>query len=379
MRISALNETGSGDLRCAVTPESARKLLGMDGIELCVESGLGSGANLHDDAFRDAGCEVLDDRVSMLSSSDVLLGVAPPDEGDVAIMREGSVYIGFCDVKRDPSLADRFASRGVSVLSLECLPRTTLAQSIDALSSQHSLAGYAMVLAAGAQFRKILPMMITPSGTLAPARVLVIGAGVAGLQAIATAKRLGARVEAFDVRPETKEQCESLGARFVDVDLGDTGGEGGYAGALTEEQRAKQQAALTSRVAASDIVITTAAVPGRQAPRIIMSEMIEPMRAGSVIVDYGAPTGGNVEGSRAGETVVTDTGVSIIGVGFPLNDVATDASRMYASNLVSLFEYTDSVLEEGVFDLLRLLEADDPLVKPCLAVHKGQLVEGASS
>lgn len=379
MKIVALNEHSTGDLRGAISPDSVKRLLAVEGVEVAGESGLGGGAHLCDSSLSEAGCEISGDRAALAASADVLFGVAPPDGATVASMKNGAFYAGFCDILRDPAMAERFVNAGVSVLSLERLPRTTRAQPIDALSSQHSLAGYAMVLTAARCFTKIMPMMVTPSGTLAPARVLIIGAGVAGLQAIATAKRLGARVEAFDVRTETKEQVESLGARFVEVDLGETGGEGGYAGELTDAQRESQQKALAARVAAADIVITTAAVPGRSAPRILSADMLGPMRSGSVVVDYGAPTGGNVEGAVAGRTVVTDNGVSIIGVQHPLNDVATDATRMYASNLAALIEHAASVAEDGRVDFARLVESEDPLVRPCTVIHKGRVLVGESS
>ncbi len=340
MRIVGLTETDPGEPRAAVTPESAARLGRLPGAHVVVQAGIGAGIRVPDEAYADAGAEVAPDVPSALADADVLLRVGPPTDAELAALPRGCVRAGFLDVFRGEEDVRRLAAAGAAAVSLELLPRTTRAQAMDALSSQHSLAGYAMAVLGADRLDRVLPMMVTPSGTLKPATVLVIGAGVAGLQAIATARRLGARVEAFDTRPDTREQVESLGARFVDVDLGDGGGEasGGYARELTDEQRRRQAEGLARHVATADVVITTAAVFGRPAPRIVTAEMVAGMRPGAVVVDYAASSGGNVEGTVPGEEIVTDGGVRIVGRHNYAALVARDASAMYANNLAAFVE-----------------------------------------
>lgn len=387
MRVVAMAEGYAGEPRVAIAPESVSKWLSIgrrrDGQgpshTVGIEAGAGAGSGFSDDDYRRAGAEVVGDRSALLGGADVVVRVSEPDAGAVGQMRPGSVYAGFLGVYSNGAGLGALAERGVSGLALELMPRTTRAQTMDAISSQHSLAGYAMVVLAAQRLGRVMPMMVTPSGTLQAARVLVIGAGVAGLQAIATARRLGARVEAFDTRPATREQVESLGARFIEIDLGGTGeGAGGYARELTAEQQAAQRAALAKSVARADVVITTAAVPGRRAPVIVTGEMLGEMSAGSVVVDYAAATGGNVEGTRAGEEVVTAGGVKLIGLRNYAGLLAADASRMMSANFVALVRHICGAEGQGP-QIGALLGAGDEIVAGCLAVHGGRAVHAAAA
>ncbi|MCB1615051.1 MAG: NAD(P) transhydrogenase subunit alpha [Pseudomonadales bacterium] len=292
-----------------------------------------------------------------------------PGLEEVGKLKKGSIHISFLDPFNEHELVDAFTEAGVTAISMEMIPRTTRAQKMDALSSQASLAGYAMVLLAADRLDKILPMMMTPAGTISPSRVFVIGAGVAGLQAIATAKRLGARVDAFDTRPVVKEQVESLGGKFVEIDLGETGQtEGGYAKALTEEQLELQKQGQKKVMAQSDIVITTAQLFGRKAPVVVTKDMLEVMKPGSVVVDLAVESGGNVEGSVAGEEVNIG-GVRVIGLTNMPGRVAVNASQMYSANLHNLvLEYWDQ--ESSSFQL----NLEDDILKGCIITHDGALI-----
>ena len=368
MLIFAPQETDPHEPRAAATPETAARLVKL-GASVAVESGIGGGANYPDAAYEKAGAAVRDDRAAALRKADIVLRVRQPPADEVALLKQGAIHISFLDPFNETALVDALAQQGVSAISMELVPRSTRAQKLDALSSQHSIAGYSMVLMAADQLKTILPMMVTPSGTLQPARVFVIGAGVAGLQAIATAKRLGSRVEAFDTRPDVAEQVESLGARFVKVDLGETGQtEQGYAKALTPEQLEKQRLAMADRCAQSDIVITTAQLFGRKAPVVVTADMVQRMKPGSIIVDYAVESGGNVEGSRPGEDVNAD-GVLIIGYRNIPGRLATSASQMYANNLYNFVaEFWDA--EGSSFTLNR----DDEIISGSLVTHGGETV-----
>lgn len=368
MLIFAPKETDPNEPRAAVTPDTAARLVKL-GASLAVESGIGGGAFYPDATYETAGAAVRTDREAALGEADIVLRVRKPPAEEVALLKQGAVHISFLDPFSETELVDSLASHGVSALSMELVPRSTRAQKLDALSSQHSIAGYAMVLMAADQLKHILPMMVTPSGTLQPARVFVIGAGVAGLQAIATAKRLGARVEAFDTRPDVAEQVESLGARFVKVDLGETGQTSqGYAKALTEEQLAKQRKAMADRCAQSDIVITTAQLFGRKAPVVVTGDMVQRMKPGSIVVDYAVESGGNVEGSEPGKDVVTSD-VTIIGYRNIPGRLASSASQMYANNLFNFVdEFWDA--EGKTFALKR----DDEIISGSLVTHDGGMV-----
>ena len=368
MLIFAPKETDPNEPRAAVTPDTAARLVKL-GATVAVQSGIGGGAFFPDAAYEKVGAAVRSDRAAALGEADIVLRVRKPPAEEVALLKQGAVHISFLDPFNETELVDDLARHGVSALSMELVPRSTRAQKLDALSSQHSIAGYAMVLMAADQLKHILPMMVTPSGTLQPARVFVIGAGVAGLQAIATAKRLGARVEAFDTRPDVAEQVESLGARFVKVDLGETGQTSqGYAKALTPEQLAKQREAMADRCAQSDIVITTALLFGRKAPVVVTGAMVQRMKPGSIIVDYAVESGGNVEGSEPGKDVVAND-VTIIGYRNIPGRLASSASQMYANNL---FNFVDQFWDADSTTFV--LNRDDEIVSGSLVTHDGAMV-----
>jgi NAD(P) transhydrogenase subunit alpha len=371
MKIIVLRETASGERRTPLIPPSAEKLVNL-GAELAVERGLGETVGISDDAYQRAGATVFDDRLAALQSADIVLRLRKPSIADLQHLRSGCVHISYLDPFNDKSLVRALATGGISAFSLELIPRTTIAQKMDVLSSQANLSGYVAVILAAQRLDKIFPMMSTPAGTLAPARVFVIGAGVAGLQAIATAKRLGAIVEAFDTRPAVEEQVKSLGAKFVNVDLGETGQtKDGYAKALTEEQLAKQREAMARHCASADVVITTAQVFGRPAPRIITSEMIKGMKPGSIVVDMAIETGGNVEGSRLDEEVVIN-GVRLLAPSNLPSRVPVHASQMFSSNIANFVEHFWSK-DSRRFEINR----DDDIVKGCLVTHGGEVVHPA--
>src|SRR5215469_9274435 len=325
MKVAVVKETGRAERRVALVPETVAKLRS-SGHEILVETGAGAGAFLPDESYSEAGAAVV--TTDQLRTADAVLMVGRPDASQIARLRSGQALFGMLAPLTDPALADQLARTGVTAISLDLIPRTLpRAQPMDALSSQANIAGYkAAVLAAGA-FGRFFPLLITAAGTARPARVLVLGTGVAGLQAIGTARRLGAVVSAYDVRPETKTEVESLGGTFIELtSVGPAGGEGGYARALTDEERQAQQDELASHIAKHDVVITT--------------DALKWMAAGSVVVDMGASAlGGNVEGSRPEETVVTENGVTIIGAGRLPSTMPAAASAMYARNVSALLLY----------------------------------------
>ncbi|MBZ0165626.1 MAG: NAD(P) transhydrogenase subunit alpha, partial [Candidatus Omnitrophica bacterium] len=336
MLIGIPKETHAGETRSPIIPATIERLVKNE-IEVQVESSLGKHIQLTDDDYVKAGAKIVD-RGSILSSSDIVLRLRKPPKDEIGKLKKGSIHISFLDPFNETDLIDEFVTHNISAISMEMIPRSTFAQKMDALSSQANLAGYVTVIVAAERLNKILPMMNTPAGTIAPGHVFVIGAGVAGLQAIATAKRLGARVEAFDTRPVVEEQVQSLGAKFVKIDLGDTGQtKDGYAKALTEEQLQKQRDGMAKICAHSDIVITTAQLFGRKAPVIVTKEMVAQMKPGSIIVDMAVESGGNVEGSRPDEEVDVN-GVTIIGLNNLPARVATHASQMYSSNLFNFID-----------------------------------------
>ena len=366
MLIGVPRETVDGELRVACTPTTAKKLTGL-GLDVVVESGAGLASAFSDEAYVDAGASV-DATGERAFGADIVLRVRRPSPEEVARLSEGAIHVGFLDPFKEREALRSLADRGITVVSMEMIPRSTRAQKMDALSSQASLAGYVTVIQASFQSPRIFPMMMTPAGTIPPARVFVIGAGVAGLQAIATAKRLGARVVAFDTRPTVAEQVRSLGARFVEIDIGEVGEtEQGYAKALTPEQIEMQQEGMKNVIAGSDVVITTAQVFGRPAPRIVSREMVEAMQPGSVVVDMAVESGGNVEGSVLNRTVDVD-GVAILGQGNLPSAVAQNASEMYAANLMHFIdEFWDA---EG--GSLRL-DPEDDIVASAVVVRDGAL------
>ncbi len=370
MIVFAPKETDPRETRAALTPETAKKLVGL-GLEVQVESGLGGRCDHPDPQYSEAGATVISDRAAALAGADFVFRVRKPAPAEIAALKGGCVHVSFLDPFNEPELLEAMAGAGVTAVSLEMIPRTTLAQKMDALSSQANLAGYASVVLAADRMNKILPMMMTPAGTISPAKVFVVGIGVAGLQAIATAKRLGARVTAFDVRPEALEQAESLGAKALRIDLGgDTGGTAqGYAKELTPEQLEKQRAAQAKVCADSDVVITTAKVFGRKSPVLIKADVVAGMKPGSLIIDLAAESGGNVEGTVLDEEIVTDKGVKIVGLSNMEGRVPTHASQVFAANLGNFLEhFWDAEGKSFGLDL------EDEILKGCVLTHGGAIV-----
>jgi NAD(P) transhydrogenase subunit alpha len=361
--VAALRESAAGERRVAVTPETAKKYAAR-GVRVLLERGAGASAGFPDAAYADTEFA---DAGAVAAQADVLLCVQPPAEDRVAAMRAGAALIGSLRPHEAAERLARYADGGLAAFSLELLPRSTRAQAMDVLSSQAAVAGYRAMLIAAEAVPKFFPMLTTAAGTLRPSRVLVIGAGVAGLQAIATARRLGAMVEGFDVRPETREQIESLGAKFLDLGVNATG-EGGYARELTTEERAAQQARLSEHVKTVDVIVTTAAVPGRPSPKILPASMVDGMKAGAVIVDLAAEGGGNCEATKPGERIERN-GVAIIG---PLNlasGAPLHASEMYARNLANFSELV-------IADAAWKPDYEDELVAKTCVARDGGVVFG---
>ena len=368
MQIGVPKETWPGEFRAAMVPANASKLI-KQGFTVEVQSGVGDASGYSDADYVNAGASVIEDRSALLAGADIVMAVRKPDAQDVSLLKQGALYISFLDPFNEKPLVESIAAQGATAISMEMVPRSTRAQKMDALSSQANLAGYVTVIQASFHLPKIMPMMMTPSGTIPPARVFVIGAGVAGLQAIATAKRLGARVEAFDTRPVVAEQVQSLGAKFVEIDLGDTGQtEQGYAKELTPEQVEMQREGQKAIISQSDVVITTAQLFGRPAPQIVGRDMVESMKPGSVIIDMAVETGGNVEGSVMNE-VVDINGVKVVGHGNLPGEVARNASDMYSNNLVNL------VLEFWDAEAKALsLDPEDEIIQACVITRGGAVV-----
>lgn len=336
--VGVARETATGERRAALSPETCRKLVAA-GATVRVQPGIGSGAFFPDEAYAAAGAQLAEDATA---DADLVACVQPPSNAAIAAMKPGAVLVGSLHPQADPERGEALRARGIVAFPLERLPRTTRAQAMDVLSSQAGMAGYKAVLIAAQLAPRFFPMLTTAAGTIRPSKVLIVGAGVAGLQAIATAKRLGAQVEGFDVRPETREQIESLGGKFLDLGVS-AAGEGGYARALTDEERAEQQRRLAEHLKNIDVVVCTAAVPGRPAPKIVSAAMVAGMKPGSVIVDLAAETGGNCELTRPGENMESG-GVTIAG---PLNLAsmgAQHASEMYARNV---FNFVSLLLKDG--------------------------------
>ena len=365
MRIAALAETRQDERRVALAPDVAAKLV-RSGFTVVIEAGAGEQAGFTDDAYCEVGVEIETNRQALLSTSDVVLSVQPLRLEDVASLQAGAATISFLQPASQGAVIEALAARGVTAFSLELLPRTSRAQSMDALSSQSSLAGYKAVLMAANRLDKFFPMLMTAAGTIPPAHVLILGAGVAGLQAIATARRLGAVVEAYDVRLAAREEVQSLGARFLELALETQEDGGGYAHEQSETFLSRQRAFLAEHVAAADVVITTAAVPGRQAPLLITAPMVQGMRRGSVIVDLAAEMGGNCELTRPGQVIEID-GIWIDGTTNIPSTMALHASLLYSRNVVSLLQLVASSGELK-------LDFGDEIVKGCCVTHAGQIV-----
>ncbi|MFY9265151.1 MAG: Re/Si-specific NAD(P)(+) transhydrogenase subunit alpha [Solirubrobacterales bacterium] len=366
MRIAVPKESIAGENRVAATPETVEKLV-RAGNEVFVQSGAGEAAGHPDAQYGDAGAQIKNDAPATVGAADAVVRVGKPSSEEIAALPEGSILIGYLDPLTDDETKKSLAARKISAFAMESIPRTTRAQSMDSLSSQATVSGYKSVLIAAVESPKFLPMLTTAAGTVRPAKVFVIGGGVAGLQAIATARRLGAIVLGFDVRSAVREQVESLGAKFVEIDLGadDAETSGGYAKELTDEQKQKQTELMSATVIDSDIVITTAAIPGRKAPMLIPAEVVEQMRPGSVIVDLAAETGGNCALTRPGETIVSN-GVKVVG---PVNLPSTmplHASQLYAKNVSNLLEL---MIDEG----RAVIDFDDEILAGACITHAGEL------
>jgi len=339
MKVGVPKETAQGERRVALVPELVSKL---EGIDVVVEQGAGEAASFMDGAFTEAGAAIGDPW-----AADLIAKVRKPSEDEVGKLRDGQVLIGFLQPLTDPEGIERLASRGITAFAMESIPRITRAQSMDALSSQATVSGYKAVVLAADRLPRFLPMLVTAAGTVVPAKVLVIGAGVAGLQAIATARRLGAVVSGFDVRPAVKEQVESLGAKFLELGVVGEETEGGYARELSAEEQRKQQEELEARIGNFDVVVTTALIPGRPAPKLIPQSAIESMRPGSVIVDLAAEAGGNADLTKADEEV-THNGVTILGPTNLPSSMPYHASQLYARNVTALVNH---LAPEGALQL----------------------------
>ena len=367
MNIVVLRETQEGEARVALMPESVKKLIAL-GTSVQIETRAGLNAARSDDDYREAGAEVSSDREALLSNADVLAAVNRPSANDFARLKRGAVVIGFLRPLDEPSELLPAVDRGVTTFSVELIPRITRAQAMDALSSMATVAGYKAVLIGAAHIPRMFPLLMTAAGTVPPARVLVLGAGVAGLQAIATARRLGAVVEGYDVRAAAGEQVKSLGATFLEVDLGGikTEDASGYAVELSEEAMNRGRALIAEHAKVADVIITTAQVPGRRAPLLITKEAVEGMKRGSIVVDLAGSTGGNCELSQADETVERD-GVTIVA---PTNLAATvpvHASQLYSRNVTS---FLSLLIKEGQLKI----DMNDDVVGPSCVTHDGQVV-----
>jgi NAD(P) transhydrogenase subunit alpha len=361
VKVGVPRETAAGERRVALVPDSVTRLA-ESGIEIVVEAGAGSEASYPDDAYREAGAEL-----GTPWDADAVAKVQQPSAAEVDLLRDGQVLIGFLQPLTDREGIDRLAARGVTAFAMESIPRITRAQAMDALSSQATVAGYKAALLAAERLPKFLPMLMTAAGTVPPAKALVLGAGVAGLQAIATIRRLGAVVSGFDVRPVVREQVESLGAKFLDLGVVGEETAGGYARELTEDEQRRQQEELERAIPEFDVVITTAAIPGRPAPRLIPATAVQAMRPGSVIVDLAADTGGNCELTRPGEELVA-SGVKIVGLTNLPSTMPFDASRLYSRNVTALLQH---LAPEGE---LRLDFEDEIVAGACVTRREGVAV-----
>jgi H+-translocating NAD(P) transhydrogenase subunit alpha len=368
MRVGVPKETAAGEHRVALVPEVVGKLKAK-GLEVLVQRGAGAGALLPDDAFVAAGAD-LSDGAAEVWRSDIVVAIAPPSEQEIAQLGAGSILIGFLAPLSSPSTTRALAAAHATAFAMEAIPRISRAQSMDALSSQSNVAGYKAALLGAESMGRFYPMLMTAAGTIPPAKVLVLGVGVAGLQALATAKRLGARTTGYDVRPEVAEQVRSLGAQWLDLGL-EASGEGGYARELTEEERARQQQALTDAIKGFDVVITTALVPGRPAPKLVTKEAVEGMKPGSVVVDMAGEAGGNCELTVPGETVVRHD-VKVVS---PLNLPATMAehsSQLFARNILALLDLF--VGEDGALKL----DFEDEVIAGACVVRDGEIVHAGA-
>jgi H+-translocating NAD(P) transhydrogenase subunit alpha len=365
MKVSVLRETRPGEGRVALVPGNLKELKAA-GIEVVVERGAGAGAGHSDDEYKQGGAEIAADAKSAMAGATVVVKVQAPTDEEVAALPENAILISLLNPLAGADLAKKLSARKLTTFALELIPRSTRAQSMDVLSSQATVAGYKAVLYGASEMSKLLPMMTTAAGTIKPGKVLVLGAGVAGLQAIATARRLGAKIFAFDVRPAVKEQCQSLGATFLEAPAGVTAeGEGGYAKELSEDQHKRELELIAKAIADTDLVITTAQIPGRKAPILITAEMVRSMKTGSVIMDLAAETGGNCELTQAGKTVV-ENGVKIVGALNIAAEMPIHASQMFGKNVATF-------LKELVKDGQLNLDMANDVIGPTCFTHEGNV------
>lgn len=362
-----VKETAKGEYRVAMTPEGVKKLLqNYPDAKAVIQKGAGEGADFSDASYKEAGAILVASADDIYATSDVVVRVTPPAMGVASQMQKGALLVGNLEPFTSSKLFAALAKNKVNALAMERIPRTSRAQAMDTLSSQASLAGYRAVIEAASLYKGYFPLMMTSAGSSRPASVIVLGVGVAGLQAIATARRLGAAVQAFDVRPEVKEQVESLGAKFIEIDLGEDGaGEGGYAKELSAEAKAKQQAALQEVLKKADVVITTAQIPGREAPELITVDTVKGMKTGSLIIDMAAASGGNCKLTEA-DKIIERHGVTLVGhTNYP-SMAASDASRFYAGNILNLLAL---LMKDGRIDYNR----EDDIIDAALVVFDGKV------
>ncbi len=375
MKIAVPRETAEGETRVALTPQIAGQLVG-DGIEVLVQAGAGEASSNTDEAFREAGATIVPDAPALYGQADVVLRVGRPSDEEVEMLRDGTVLIGTLGTLAKPELAQKLAKAGVSAISMDAIPRITRAQSMDTLSSQATVGGYKAVLIAAERLPKFMPLLTTAAGTVRPAKGIVMGAGVAGLMAIGTARRLGAVVEATDVRPVVKEQVQSLGGTFIEVEMTDeekakAETAGGYATEMSDDYKRRQAELIAERVKEADFVITTALIPGRPAPKLVTDAMVKSMKPGSVIVDMAAEMGGNVEGTVPNQEVVKH-GVKIIGLTNLPATMPGSATQMYAKNIQTLIKH---LVHDGKLEL----DLDDEITRGATITHAGKVVHEATA
>ncbi|MGH2455957.1 MAG: Re/Si-specific NAD(P)(+) transhydrogenase subunit alpha [Candidatus Limnocylindria bacterium] len=376
MKIAVPRESAPGETRVALNPQSAGQLVG-DGVEVLVQAGAGEGSFISDEAYRDAGATIVPDAPALYGDAEMVLRVGRPTDEEIGMLKPGTVVIGTLGTLANPQYAEKLAAAGVTAISMDAVPRITRAQSMDTLSSQATVGGYKAVLIAAERLPKFMPLLTTAAGTVRPARVLVFGAGVAGLMAVGTAKRLGAVVEATDVRPVVKEQVQSLGGTFLEVEMTDeekaqAETAGGYAGEMSDDYKRRQAELIASRVGDADAIITTALIPGRPAPKLITSAMIKTMRAGSVIIDMAAEMGGNTELTEAGKEIVTDNGVRIIGFTNLPASMPASATQMYAKNVQTLVRH---LVKDGRLEL----DFADEITRGATITHGGKVIHEATA
>ena len=367
-----LKETTANENRVAATPQTVKDLI-KSGLTVRVESGAGEASYITDQDYKNVDAEIFLDQTSILKGADIILKVASATKAEIEKMPDNAVYVSLCQTTRELEFVKLLNDKNITGFSMHLIPRTTLAQSMDALSSQANIAGYKSVLVGASHLPVYMPLLMTAAGTIPPAKVLILGAGVAGLQAIATAKRLGAQVEAFDVRPEVKEQVESLGAKFIEVesDNDDGVGKGGYAKETSEDYKNRQQAKIKEHIAKSNLVITTALIPGRPAPLLIPRDMVEGMKPGSVIIDLASENGGNCELTQMGE-LIEHNGVKIDGtLNFPAS-IQIHASQLYAKNISTFLTY---MVKDGHLNL----NLDDEIISGAMFTHNGKVTHELTS